>query len=95
MLGDEVGWNNVGWHSNITISSNMNELAKAGLTLNRAYVQRWCAPTRTAVMTGRYPYNVSSLVTCLCHSIHIDYSGRNDGLQPWGGRGAKRCTVGI
>jgi arylsulfatase B len=39
MLGDEVGWNNVGWHSNITISPHMTGLAKTGLTLNRAYVQ--------------------------------------------------------
>ena len=39
----------------------MNALAKTGLTLNRAYVQRWCAPTRTAIMTGRYPYNTGMM----------------------------------
>ena len=57
LLGDEIGWNNVGWHSNITLSPNLDELAKTGLTLNRHYVQRWCAATRTALLTGRFPYN--------------------------------------
>ena len=57
MLGDEVGYNNVGWHSNITLSPNLNDLASGGVTLERHYVQRWCAATRTALLTGRYPYN--------------------------------------
>ena len=39
MLGDEVGYNNVGWHSNITISPNLKALAAAGITLERHYVQ--------------------------------------------------------
>ena len=57
MLGDEVGYNNVQWHSNITQTPRMAELARNGLTLERHYVQRWCAASRTALLTGRYPYN--------------------------------------
>jgi arylsulfatase A-like enzyme len=36
----------------------MNRLREQGVTLNQHYVQRWCAPTRAALMTGRFPYNV-------------------------------------
>ena len=35
MLGDEVGYNNVGWHSNITLSPRMDALAKSGIILER------------------------------------------------------------
>lgn len=51
-------WNNVQWHSNVTLTPNLEELRRAGVTLNRHYVQRWCAPTRAALLTGRYAYNV-------------------------------------
>eukprot|EP00937_MAST-01D_sp_MAST-1D-sp2_P005476 g5476.t1 len=36
-------------------------LADGGLRLDQHYVQRWCAPTRTALMTGRYPYNTGMM----------------------------------
>ena len=39
MLGDEVGWNNVQWHSSITLSPNMAKLARQGVTLERVYAQ--------------------------------------------------------
>jgi len=29
----------------------------SGVRLSRHYVQRWCAPTRASLMTGRYAYN--------------------------------------
>jgi arylsulfatase A-like enzyme len=57
MLGDEVGYNNVQWHSKITLTPRMTEQASTGLTLERHYVQRWCAASRTALLTGRYPSN--------------------------------------
>ena len=52
----------MGWHNNgSTISPNLDGLAKTGLTLNRHYVQRWCAATRTALLTGRYTYNTGMM----------------------------------
>ena len=32
--------------------------AGAGIKLLRHYTFRWCAPTRSALMTGRLPYHV-------------------------------------
>jgi arylsulfatase B/arylsulfatase I/J len=57
MLGDEVGWNNVGWHNPAALTPNLDTLAKSGIILNASYVQRWCAPTRASLMSGRYAYN--------------------------------------
>ena len=61
LLGDEVGYNNVQWHSNITRTPHLQALADGGLRLSQHYVQRWCAPTRAALMTGRYPYNTGMM----------------------------------
>ena len=42
MLGDEVGWNNVGWHNlSVTHTPHLDALAADGLLLDRHYVQRW------------------------------------------------------
>jgi arylsulfatase I/J len=52
----------VGWHNNgSTITPNLDHLAHTGLELNRHYVQRWCAATRTALLTGRYTYNTGMM----------------------------------
>jgi arylsulfatase A-like enzyme len=62
MLADELGWNNVGWQNgSIALTPNLDKLAAGGVKLTQHYVQRWCAPTRTAVMTGRYPYNTGMM----------------------------------
>ena len=40
------------------ITPNMDALATTGVVLDRHYTYRWCAPTRSALMTGRLPYHV-------------------------------------
>ena len=46
LLGDEVGWNNVGWHNlSVTHTPHLNALAADGLILDRHYVQRWYCTT--------------------------------------------------
>lgn len=55
---DDQGWANVGHHNDLVITPNMDALAKEGATLDRHYVYRWCAPTRSSLMTGREPYHV-------------------------------------
>jgi arylsulfatase A-like enzyme len=57
LLADEVGWNSVGWHSNLTLSPHLDALAAGGVKLERHYVQRWCAPTRATLLSGRYAFN--------------------------------------
>jgi arylsulfatase A-like enzyme len=57
-----MGWNNVGWHNgSLSLTPHLDKLAAGGVRLTQHYTQRWCAPTRTAVMTGRYPYNTGMM----------------------------------
>jgi len=55
---DDQGWANVGYNNKLVITPHMDELAREGATLDRHYVFRWCAPTRSSLMTGREPYHV-------------------------------------
>lgn len=40
---------------------NLDGLANSGIILNNYYVQPICTPTRSAIMTGRYPIHTGSL----------------------------------
>ena len=56
---DDQGWANVGYHNpGNVITPNSDRLAKEGIRLERHYAFRWCAPSRSALMTGRLPYHV-------------------------------------
>jgi len=56
---DDQGWANVGYHNpGNVITPNSDQLAKEGIRLERHYSFRWCAPSRSALMTGRLPYHV-------------------------------------
>ena len=50
----------MGWHNPEALTPNLDLLAKGGIILNNSYVQRWCAPTRAAFMSGRYAYNTGT-----------------------------------
>ena len=58
---DDYGWNNIGAHNPLegdTRTPHFDAAIEQGLLLDRHYVFRWCAPTRSAFMTGRLPYHV-------------------------------------
>lgn len=56
---DDQGWANIGYHNpKNVITPVADELAAAGIKLDRHYTYRWCAPTRSALLTGRLPYHV-------------------------------------
>lgn len=55
---DDLGWNDIGFHNPDIISPNVDQMAKEGVILDQAYVQPLCSPSRTAFMTGYYPYRV-------------------------------------
>ncbi|XP_071109424.1 arylsulfatase B-like [Haliotis cracherodii] len=51
-----VGWNDVGYHNPDMKTPNIDRLAAQGIKLNQSYTQSICTPTRSALMTGRYPF---------------------------------------
>lgn len=55
-LIDDLGWNDVSYHGGSDFETpHLDELARGALQLNNYYVQHYCTPTRSALMSGRYP----------------------------------------
>ena len=70
VVGDDVGWANVGWHNPSPSSSNasqwyvrtprMDALVADGIELDRHYAFKSCGPSRSALHSGRWPVHVES-----------------------------------
>ena len=56
MAIDDLGWTDVGFHGGNFPTPNIDALAKDGVKLDKYYVQQVCSPTRSALMTARYPF---------------------------------------
>ena len=52
---DDLGWSDVGFQGSVIHTPNINKLATEGVILDNYYVQPLCTPTRSTLMTGRYP----------------------------------------
>ena len=55
LLADDLGWNDVSYHGSEIQTPHIDRLVESGACLDQFYVQPICSPTRTALMTGRYP----------------------------------------
>lgn len=55
IVADDLGWSDVGWHGGFGKTPHMDRLAREGVELDQHYVQPVCTPTRTALLSGRYP----------------------------------------
>ena len=57
ILGDDIGWNEFGFNSQRKkFTPNIDRLHEDGLSLTQFYVHAVCAPSRSAFLTGRYPF---------------------------------------
>ncbi|XP_046545775.1 arylsulfatase B-like [Haliotis rubra] len=57
IVADDLGWNDVGFRNPDMITPNIDKLATDGIIFNNAYVQPLCSPSRTAFMSGMYPFH--------------------------------------
>lgn len=55
ILADDLGYADVGFHGSVIKTPNLNKLAAAGAKLESCYAMPVCTPSRSALMTGRYP----------------------------------------
>lgn len=55
IMADDLGWADVGFHGPDIRTPNIDSLAEGGARLEAFYVLPVCTPTRSALMTGRYP----------------------------------------
>ncbi|AWG23267.1 sulfatase [Flavobacterium faecale] len=62
ILADDLGYADVGFNgSKDIITPELDKLAKAGTIFSSAYVAHpFCGPSRTALMTGRYPHEIGA-----------------------------------
>ena len=58
IVADDLGWNDVPWHNALVRAPTLARLAAEGVTLEQAYVQPICTPSRSALLTGRYPFTI-------------------------------------
>ena len=51
----------MGYHGSKIHTPNIDRLASEGVILDNYYVQPICSPTRSALMSGRYPIHTGKL----------------------------------
>jgi hypothetical protein len=60
VIGDDLGWNNVGWHGNAEVRTpTLDALLRDGIELERMYAYKYCSPTRSSILSGRLPHRVN------------------------------------
>ena len=64
ILCDDLGYGDLAVNGHPYVKSpNIDRLAAEGLTIQNAYMSSaWCAPSRYALMSGRYPAHYLSLI---------------------------------
>ncbi|CAK0827737.1 unnamed protein product [Prorocentrum cordatum] len=63
ILADDLGWADIGYHRSArdrdVQTPNLDAMMKSGIELDRFYVFQFCAPSRSAIQTGRSPIHVN------------------------------------
>ena len=59
-LIDDLGWNDVGWHDQFDQikTPKLDALRAESVALDNYYVYRFCSPSRSQILTGRYAWHL-------------------------------------
>ena len=68
---DDFGWSDVGFHGSKINTPNMDKLAAEGVILDNYYVQPICSPTRSALLSGRYPIHTGMLPSFFFNMLYF------------------------
>ncbi len=62
VMADDQGWGDTSYNGHPELKTpNLDEMAAAGLRLNRFYTAHFnCSPTRASIMTGRHPHRMGT-----------------------------------
>lgn len=62
ILGDEISWDDIGAYGNTAVKTpNLDKLAKEGIRFDNMFLTASsCSPSRTSILTGRYPHNTGA-----------------------------------
>lgn len=75
ILVDNWGWGDIGVQGSTVATTRVDDFAAQGLRLTNFNVQNQCTPTRSAIMTGRYPIRMGTQ--------KVAAPGEPDGMSPW------------
>ncbi|KAK7476920.1 hypothetical protein BaRGS_00031859 [Batillaria attramentaria] len=67
VVADDLGWNDVSFRATDMHTPNIDRMAREGIILNSSYVQPLCSPSRSAWMSGFFPFH-----TGLQHAVIND-----------------------
>ena len=61
-IADDVGWNDLGCYGNPVVSTpNIDRIAQEGIRFTNTFLTASsCSPSRTSIISGRYPHNTGS-----------------------------------
>jgi arylsulfatase A-like enzyme len=77
MLGDNVGWGDLGCFGGLVPTPRLDKLASEGIRFTNFNTEAQCTPTRGALMTGRMPIRTGTFrVPLPGEPVHY-------GLSPW------------
>ncbi len=70
VMTDDQGWAQVGFHGDPVLQApHIDRLAAESVEMTRFYVSPVCAPTRAALMTGRYNYRTGVVDTYIGRAL--------------------------
>ena len=75
MMVDDVGWNDLGYHSGSAFSPRIDALALDGVRLTNHHAFKVCSPSRSSFHTGRLPWQMGM------------YDNDGSAVAPWIGSG--------